>query len=43
MGQIGAMADARGVPVRDIYDPAFQQEAIAAAFAAQVLHKAPNP
>jgi hypothetical protein len=43
MGQIAAMADARGVPVREIYNPTFQQEAIAAAFAAQVLHKAPNP
>ncbi|HEY0311437.1 MAG TPA: polysaccharide deacetylase family protein [Allosphingosinicella sp.] len=43
MGQIGAMADARGVPVREIYNPAFQQEWIAAAFATEVLHKAPAP
>jgi peptidoglycan/xylan/chitin deacetylase (PgdA/CDA1 family) len=43
MGQIGAMADARGVPVREIYDPRFQQEAISAAFATEVLHKAPAP
>jgi peptidoglycan/xylan/chitin deacetylase (PgdA/CDA1 family) len=43
MGQVAAMADARGIPVREIYDPAFQQEAIAAAFAADVLHKAPAP
>ena len=43
MGQIGAMADARGVPVREIYNPAFQQEWIAAAFATEVLHKAPKP
>jgi peptidoglycan/xylan/chitin deacetylase (PgdA/CDA1 family) len=43
MGQLAAMADARGVPVRQIYDPEFQDEAIRRAFAAQVLHKAPTP
>jgi len=37
------MADARGVPVQQLYNPAFQQETISATFAAQVLHKAPNP
>jgi peptidoglycan/xylan/chitin deacetylase (PgdA/CDA1 family) len=42
-GQIAAMADARGIPVRELYDPAFQQEAITAAFARDVLHKAPTP
>jgi peptidoglycan/xylan/chitin deacetylase (PgdA/CDA1 family) len=43
LGQIAAMADARGVPVQQLYNPAFQQETISAAFAAQVLHKAPTP
>ena len=43
MGQIAAMADARGVPVQQLYDPADGQEAISRAFAAQVLHKAPTP
>jgi peptidoglycan/xylan/chitin deacetylase (PgdA/CDA1 family) len=43
MGQIAAMADARGVPVRQLYDPSFHEEAIKRAFAAEVLHKAPAP
>jgi peptidoglycan/xylan/chitin deacetylase (PgdA/CDA1 family) len=43
MGQIAAMADARGVPVRQLYDPSFHEEAIKRAFATQVLHKAPAP
>jgi peptidoglycan/xylan/chitin deacetylase (PgdA/CDA1 family) len=43
MGQIAAMADARGVPFRQLFDPAFGERAIKAAFAAQVLHKAPTP
>jgi len=43
MGQLAAMADARGVPVRQLYDPSFHEEAIKRAFAADVLHKAPTP
>lgn len=43
MGQIAAMADARGVPVRQLYDPSFHEEAIKRAFARDVLHKAPTP
>jgi peptidoglycan/xylan/chitin deacetylase (PgdA/CDA1 family) len=43
LGQIAAMADARGVPVGQLYDPNFQDEAITRAFAAEVLHKAPTP
>jgi len=42
MGQLAAMADARGVPVRQLYDPSFHEEAIKRAFAADVLHKAPT-
>jgi peptidoglycan/xylan/chitin deacetylase (PgdA/CDA1 family) len=43
MGQLAAMADARGVPVRQLYDPSFHEEAIKRAFSTQVLHKAPTP
>jgi peptidoglycan/xylan/chitin deacetylase (PgdA/CDA1 family) len=43
MGQIAAMADARGVPVRQLYGPSFHEEAIKHAFATEVLHKAPAP
>src|SRR5438309_874735 len=43
MGQVAAMADARGVPPPQLFDPAGGQEAIARAFARDVLHKAPNP
>lgn len=43
MGQIAAMAAARDVPVRQLYHPEFQDEAIKRDFAAQVLHKAPTP
>ena len=43
MGQIAAMADARGVPAAELANPAFGERAIKRAFAAEILHKAPNP
>jgi peptidoglycan/xylan/chitin deacetylase (PgdA/CDA1 family) len=43
LGQVAAMADARGVPVQQLYNPAFQQETISSAFAAEVLHKGKTP
>ena len=43
MGQIAAMADARGIPVQQLYDPAFGERAISRAFATEILHKAPTP
>ncbi|MBV9931206.1 MAG: polysaccharide deacetylase family protein [Alphaproteobacteria bacterium] len=39
MGQIAAMADARGVPLQRLFDRTFGERAISAAFAAQVLHQ----
>lgn len=41
MGQIAAMADARGIAYGQLSNPATGQNAIAAAFARDVLHKAP--
>lgn len=43
MGQIAAMADARGVPAAQLLNPAFGERAIKRAFAADVLHKVPTP
>jgi peptidoglycan/xylan/chitin deacetylase (PgdA/CDA1 family) len=43
LGHIAAMADARGIPLKQIYEPTFGEEGITSAFAAEVLHKAPTP
>jgi hypothetical protein len=43
MGQVAAMADARGVPFVQLFNPATGEPAITRAFAAEVLHKAPTP
>jgi hypothetical protein len=43
LGHIAAMADTRGIPLKQIYEPTFGEEGITSAFAAEVLHKAPTP
>jgi peptidoglycan/xylan/chitin deacetylase (PgdA/CDA1 family) len=43
LGQIAGMADARGIPLKQIYEPTYGEEGITSAFAAEILHKAPTP